>query len=367
MTVAVHESYMQRALELARRGEGYVEPNPMVGAVVVRDGEVVGEGWHERFGGPHAEVVALQRARSAARGATLYVTLEPCCHWGKTPPCTQAILRAGIGRVIVAMLDPFPAVAGRGVAELVGAGISVEVGVLEEQARKLNAPYLKRLMRGRPWVIAKWAMSLDGKIATASGESKWISQEAARQLARQWRGKMDAVVVGIGTVERDDPHLGAPPGSPRTPMRVVLDRQLRLPLTAQLVRTARQAPVLVVHGQDVDPEKREALIRAGCECVAVPVEAGRLAVPALLDELGRRQMTNVLVEGGGQVLGSFFDAGEIDEVRVFVASMLLGGREAVVPLAGRGVAAIAQAVRLRSWQVEVVGSDVLVTGRITEM
>lgn len=359
------EHYMRRALELARRGEGYVEPNPMVGAVLVRGDRVVGEGWHERFGGPHAEVVALQQAGELAQGATLYVTLEPCCHWGKTPPCTEAILRAGVRRVVAAMTDPFPAVSGRGLEILRQAGVQVEVGLLESEARELNAPYLKRILRGRPWVIAKWAMSLDGKIATSLGESKWISGEQSRQLARQWRGKMDGVLVGIGTVLRDDPHLGAPPGSPRTPTRIILDTHLRIPLHSRLVNTARETPVLVVHGLPADTATRDALLRAGCECLAVPAEEGRVSVPAVLDELGRRGMTNLLVEGGGEVLGSFFDIGEVDEVRVFIAPVLIGGRDAPTPLAARGIAHLSEIRRLRTCHIQTLGSDCLITGRLS--
>lgn len=356
--------FMRRALELARRGEGWVEPNPMVGAVVVRDGVVVGEGWHERFGGPHAEVLALAQAGPLARGATLYVTLEPCCHWGKTPPCTEAILTAGISRVVAAMLDPFPEVSGRGLENLRQAGLSVEVGLLQAEAQELNAPYLKRVTRGRPWVIAKWAMSLDGKMATATGESKWISSEESRQLARQWRGQVDAVVVGIGTVLRDDPHLGAPPGSPRTPCRVVLDTHLRIPLESQLVKTAGQSPVLIFHGPEASSRVREQLTQAGCACCAVPSVQHRLDLLAVLSELGRRNMTNVLVEGGGEVLGSFFDLGEVDELRVFIAPVLIGGRNAIAPLAGRGIERITQAWRLERWRSETVGTDMLLVGRV---
>jgi diaminohydroxyphosphoribosylaminopyrimidine deaminase/5-amino-6-(5-phosphoribosylamino)uracil reductase len=358
------EVFMRRALELARRGEGYVEPNPMVGAVLVREGEIVGEGWHQRYGGPHAEIVALEQAGTHARGATLYVTLEPCCHWGKTPPCTDAILRSGVRRVVAAMLDPFPAVSGRGLEILRQHGLEVQVGLLESEAREVNAPYLKRVLRGRPWVIAKWAMSLDGKIATRTGESKWLSSEASRQLARQWRGRMDAILVGIGTALRDDPALTAPPDSPRQPVRMVLDTHLRLPLHSQLVQTARQTPLLVAHGPEIDPHHRQQLQQAGVECLPLPLQSGRVCVLALLDELGRRQMTNLLVEGGGQVLGSFLDSGEVDEVRVFVSPMLIGGSHAPTPIAGEGISRLADVFRLHTFQTQTIGTDVLITGRL---
>src|SRR5438876_10929485 len=220
--------WMRRALELAEGGRGYVEPNPLVGAVLVRDHQLVGEGWHQRYGEAHAEVHALAAAGPAARGATLYVTLEPCCHIGKTPPCTEAVMRAGIERVVAAMVDPFPQVAGRGAALLRDAGILVEMGLGEAEARRINAPYLKLLATGRPYVHAKWAMTLDGKIATRTGDSKWISNEASRRIVHTLRGRMDAIIVGIGTVLADDPLLTARPAGQRTAVRVVLDSQGRM-------------------------------------------------------------------------------------------------------------------------------------------
>src|SRR5262245_3997728 len=281
---SIEQHGMRRALELAERGRGYVEPNPLVGAVVVRDRHVVGEGWHERYGAAHAEVNALAAAGEAARGATLYLTLEPCCHQGKTPPCTEAILRAGVGRVVAAMRDPFPEVAGQGAARLQAAGVAVELGQGEPDARRLNAPYLKLLASGRPYVHAKWAMTLDGKIATRTGDSKWISNEASRRHVHELRGRMDAIVVGIGTVLADDPLLTARPPGPRTPARVVLDRRGRTPLTSNLARTARETPTWVVTSGEPSPD----LSTLGCEVL------GFREVTALLDEMGRRRMTNIL-------------------------------------------------------------------------
>src|SRR5579884_2079657 len=221
--------WMRRALELAEHGRGYVEPNPLVGAVVVRDGQLVGEGWHQHYGEAHAEIHALAAAGEGSRGATLYVTLEPCCHFGKTPPCTDAVLRAGIRRVVAAMPDPFPAVAGKGAELLRQAGVTVELGIGEAEARRLNAPYLKLLEKRRPWVHAKWAMTLDGKIATRTGDSKWISNEASRRIVHALRGRMDAVIVGAGTALADDPLLTARPPGPRVATRAVLDSTGRLP------------------------------------------------------------------------------------------------------------------------------------------
>src|SRR5437660_9299144 len=245
----IDEIWMRRALELAERGRGYDEPNPLVGAVTVRDGQIVGEGWHQRFGEAHAEVNALAAAGEAVRGATLYVTLEPCCHFGKTPPCTEVVLRSGVTRVVAAMLDPYPQVAGQdpqfagqGTAILRSAGIQVDVGLGEREASRLNGPYLKLLATGRPYVHVKWAMSLDGKIATRTGDSKWISGKASRHWVHALRGKMDAIVVGGGTARADDPLLTVRPPGPRTPVRVVVCGAHSLSLGSQLVRTARETP-----------------------------------------------------------------------------------------------------------------------------
>lgn len=356
--------FMRRALELAERGRGHVEPNPLVGAVVVREGRIVGSGWHQRFGGPHAEVFALQEAGEAARGATLYVTLEPCCHYGKTPPCTEAILAAGVNRVVAAMWDPFPEVAGKGVEALRRGGVTVEVGLLGEAAEHLNAPYLKLLRMGRPYVIAKWAMSLDGRIATSTGDSRWISSEASRQRVHEIRGRVDGILIGIVTALVDDPLLTARPPGPRTACRIVLDNRLRLPIASRLVQTASEAPVLIFHKPQADPASRKRLEAAGCECVALPGSSTRESIGFLLEELGRRRFTNLLVEGGSEVLGSFFDAGAVDEVMAFVAPKIIGGRQAPGPVGGQGAAILAQCLRLRGSTVERIGEDVLIRARI---
>lgn len=237
--------WMRRALQEAERGRGRVEPNPLVGSVVIRDGELAGKGHHERFGGPHAEVIALANAGTAAAGATLYVTLEPCCHHGKTPPCTEAILAAGITRVVVAMRDPFPQVSGRGLDALSAAGLVVETGCEAQRAKALNAPYLKWVITGLPFVTAKWALTLDGKTAVRSGDSRWISSEVSRSVVHELRGRMAAILVGIGTIEADDPLLTARPPGPRCPVRIVLDSEARIPVSCRLVRTAHEAPVVV--------------------------------------------------------------------------------------------------------------------------
>ena len=363
MIVSNDLRWMQRALALAERGCGYVEPNPLVGAVVVRENQLIAEGWHQRFGEPHAEVHALADAEKV-RGATLYVTLEPCCHWGKTPPCTDAILRAGIGRVVVALTDPFPKVAGGGIELLRQAGIEVDIGLGEKEARRQNAPYLKLLQTGRPYVHAKWAMTLDGKIASRTGDSRWISSAASRERVHELRGRMDAILVGIGTALADDPLLTARPPGPRTPLRIILDRQGRLPGSSQLAQTAREIPTLVVVDASCPPP--EHLRQLGCEILPLPLEHGEPSLTALLDELGKRRLTNLLVEGGTAILGSFHDAKLIDEVHVFIAPRLLGGVGAKTPIGGSGGEMIAAALALADTQVENLDGDVYIRGLLSQ-
>jgi diaminohydroxyphosphoribosylaminopyrimidine deaminase / 5-amino-6-(5-phosphoribosylamino)uracil reductase len=336
----------------------------MVCCVIARDDGVVGEGWHKKFGAAHAEVEALAAAGSRAHGATAYVTLEPCVHFGKTPPCTPALLAAGVRRVVAAMTDPFPQVGGRGLAELAVAGVEVEVGVMESEARRLCAPYLKRVTTGRPWIIAKWAMTLDGKIATRSGDSRWISGPEAREITHRIRGRVDGILIGRGTAAIDDPLLTARPPGPRTATRIVLDSQATLSSESWLVRTARDAPLLVVASSAASESDRARLTAAGCEVLVCPGEHHESRLGQLLDELGRRQMTNILVEGGSQVLGGLFDARAIDEVHVFVAPMLCGGGSAPGPIGGIGIERIADVSSIHDIDVRRVGADIYISGRL---
>jgi diaminohydroxyphosphoribosylaminopyrimidine deaminase/5-amino-6-(5-phosphoribosylamino)uracil reductase len=354
--------WMNRALELAERGRGAVEPNPLVGAVVVRDDKIIAEGWHEKYGEAHAEVHALTRAGEGARGATLIVTLEPCCHHGKTPPCTDAIVRAGITRVVAAMQDPFSKVTGEGFRQLREAGVTVEVGLEEAQAKRLNAPYLKLLAQGQPYVHAKWAMSLDGKIATRTGNSKWISNEASRRRVHALRGRMDGILIGIATALADDPLLTARPAGPRTATRIILDTSARLPVDARLARTAKTIPTLIVCSTAASPPQVKKLQEAGCEVLLLEPRGGRLRLTALLEELGRRRLTNLLVEGGSDVLGSFLDKGAIDEVHIDIAPLLIGGAQAKSCIGGLGVEAVAQALRLQDWRIDTNDGDIHVHG-----
>jgi len=353
---------MRRALDLAARGRGAVEPNPLVGAVVLdAAGRVVGEGWHEKFGEAHAEVNAFAAAGEVARGGTLVVTLEPCCHQGKTPPCTDAVLRAGVRRVVVATADPFPKVAGGGLAVLRAAGLKVEVGVCEPEARRLNAAYLKLLSTGRPWVHVKWAMTLDGKIAARTGDSKWISGDVSRRTVHDLRGRVDAVVVGRGTVAADDPLLTARPPGPRTAVRVVLSASGNLPERCHLRATARDVPVIVFTAAG-NESQLAGWAADGCEVVPLPAGDTGLSVDAVLADLGRRRMTHVLVEGGAGVFGAVLDAGAADEFHVFVAPKIAGGRAAPSPVGGRGVARIADALPLAACTATPSGDDIYLHG-----
>jgi diaminohydroxyphosphoribosylaminopyrimidine deaminase/5-amino-6-(5-phosphoribosylamino)uracil reductase len=364
------DKYMARALALASLGQGLVEPNPMVGCVIVRDGEIVGEGFHERFGGAHAEVNALAATGDRAAGATAYVTLEPCCHHGNTPPCTAALIRAGIARVVAAMEDPFPKVSGQGIKELSAAGITCDVGVRAADSRWLLAPYRKLIATGRPWLIAKWAMTLDGKLATRRGDSQWISSEASRAVVHQLRGRMDAVVVGSRTACMDNPLLTARPADladrKRIATRVVIDSTASISLASRLVHTAADVPVLVAVGENASQDACNRLSAAGVQIFRCPGQSHAHRVGALLDEMGRRRMTNVLVEGGGRLLGTLFDLHVVDEVHVFMAPKLIGGDGALSPVGGAGIERMSDSLKLSDITIEELEGDVYVHGRIAQ-
>jgi diaminohydroxyphosphoribosylaminopyrimidine deaminase / 5-amino-6-(5-phosphoribosylamino)uracil reductase len=362
---------LDRALELAGRAEpGAVSPNPRVGAAIVRDGELIGEGHHARLGGPHAERAALEdcRARGAdPAGATLYVTLEPCAHRGRQPPCTEAILEAGLARVVYASDDPTDKASGRGPGMLRDGGVAVEqaVGPQAAAARLLNQPFRKHARTGRPLVTLKMAASLDGFVATAGGDSKWISGEQSRALVHRWRADADAIAVGIGTALADDPLLTARDvQAVRQPARVVFDTDARLPSDSQLVRSVGEAPLLVVIGPAADLERAAALERAGAELVVAAGRDRADRVAAALTELGRRGITSLLLEGGPVLAGAFAAAGELDELRLFVAPLLLGGGRP--PLEGEGAEAVGEALRALALEAERCGDDALIRARLRE-
>jgi diaminohydroxyphosphoribosylaminopyrimidine deaminase/5-amino-6-(5-phosphoribosylamino)uracil reductase len=366
MVSQVDQQHMKHALRLALRGLGLVEPNPLVGCVIAIGERVVAEGWHQQFGGPHAEVVALRAAADQDLSrATMYVTLEPCSHHGKTPPCVDAILAAGVRRLYVAQEDPFPAVRGHGIQALVSKGVDVSVGLLGEETRQLTAPYFKLVEQSRPWVLAKWAMSLDGKIATRTGNSKWISNDRAREIVHRLRGRVDGIIIGRQTAACDDPLLTARPPGPRNAARIVLDSRARLNPQSQLVRTAQQTPVIVAVGANAPPQSCDLLRAAGCEIVRCQLADENQCLMELLDELGRRRMTNVLLEGGADVLGSFLDRQLIDEAHVFIAPKLLGGANAVPAVRGCGIAEVADAVRMVNPVVEILDDNIYIHGRLS--
>ena len=358
------EDYMREALRIARHAEGRTSPNPLVGAVIVRDGRIIAEGWHRKAGTPHAEIHALRMAGDLARGATLYVTLEPCSHYGRTGPCAKAVAEAGIARVVVAMQDPNPKVAGRGMAMLREAGVEVRCGVLAEEAARLNEVFLHWITTGVPFVALKTAMTLDGKIATRTGDSQWITGEPARLRVHELRDMYDAILVGIGTVLHDDPSLTTrlPDRQGKNPLRVVLDSMARTPLSARLL-TDGAAPTLIAVTTRAPQERVEALRQAGAEVLACG-EGAQVDVGALLHALGAREISSVLVEGGGSVNEALLAARLVDKVYAFVAPKLIGGRDALTPVEGEGAGTLAEAVVLTGLTAEMVGEDVLLTGYV---
>ena len=365
---------MARALELAWDAVGRTSPNPPVGAVVVRDGRVVGEGSTQPVGQAHAEVVALRQAGDLARGAALYVTLEPCSHHGRTPPCTEAIIAAGVAEVHASIVDVNPRVSGAGLDRLREAGIAVHTGEGRREAEELAAPHAKLVTTGRPLVTAKFAMSLDGKIATRTGDSKWITSEESRRYVHELRARSDAIMVGIGTVMADDPQLTArrPDGTPlpRQPLRVVVDSSGRLPGDSTLLKQAG-GTLVAMGGRDrfetCPYNVRAYLESVGAEVFTAAGVDGRVNLVGLLDELGRREITSVFVEGGGTLLGSLFDDGLVDRVVGFVAPVIIGGESALSPVGGEGAERMAEALRLSDVRVETFGDDVAVSGWVRQV
>jgi diaminohydroxyphosphoribosylaminopyrimidine deaminase/5-amino-6-(5-phosphoribosylamino)uracil reductase len=353
--------YMQMAMNLAGKGRRSVFPNPMVGCVVVNDGKIVGKGYHEYFGGPHAETNALTDAGKKAAGATLYVTLEPCDHHGKTPPCTRAILRSGIKRVVVAMADPDRKIRGRGLRRLSENGLEVVVGLLKKQAAELNREYVKSRKNSKPRVTVKVAMSIDGKIASRTGDSKWISSKKSRAMVHRLRTRADAVLVGKNTVLRDDPQLTSH-GLGRNPVRVILDKNLRLPLRSKVFDGS--APTLVLHGSKVSNSRLSALKRKRILTLGMSQRGGEFDFREIVDRLRSFSLDSILIEGGGETIASAINAGVVNDLMVFVAPIIVGGREATSPVEGVGVASVREALEFRKYRVSRIGRDLLITARI---
>lgn len=364
MAVNDDERYMRRALDLAYLALGRTSPNPIVGAVLVRDGEIVGEGYHLLAGTPHAEVHALNQAEEKARGATLYISLEPCCHYGNTPPCTEAIIAAGVRRVVVATLDPNPRVAGQGVSRLREAGLEVEVGLLQEEARRANEFFCKYITKGIPFVTLKTAMTLDGKIATHTRDSRWVTGEDSRKFVHELRNIHDVVLVGIGTVLKDDPLLNTRLDRPekRDAMRVILDGRLQIPIDSKIVATAAEQCTLVITSSKSDSDQIKRLEDLGVEVLQIGNNPDLIPPGEVLKALGELRVTSVLIEGGGQVNASFLRAGMVDKVYWFIAPKICGGEHAPSPVEGKGIARMAEALKLKRYTIDRFQEDILITG-----
>ena len=370
---------MRRAIELAKRGGGYVHPNPLVGCVVVKDSEIIAEGYHEKYGEFHAERNALTRCQSETKGASLYVTLEPCCHYGKTPPCTEIIIEKGIKKVFVGIFDPNPLVAGKGVKILQDAGIEVEVGLCEDEIRELNKVFLKYITTKGPYVIMKTAMTLDGKIAAFTGDSKWVTNDESRKLVHELRSEMAAVIVGIGTVMADDPMLNVRlEGNQHQPIRIVVDSNLRIPIDSQLVKTAKEYRTIIaiqkphaenaenaeIYNHELLARKRADLAEFDVEIIECQSNKNHIDINDLMNKLGAMGIDSLLLEGGGTLNAAFLEAGCVDEVWAFIAPKIIGGEGAMTPVSGKGIAIMSDAIQLQNIDIQNINGDILIKGKI---
>lgn len=359
-----HAEYMKRALELAVRAAGRTSPNPMVGAVLVKGGRIIGEGYHKKAGTAHAEAAALREAGKEAAGATLYVTLEPCNHHGKTPPCSEAVIKAGVSRVYAATTDPNPLVAGSGIRRLKEAGIETHVGLLEEEAIRMNEFFFTYITTGLPFVTVKTAMTLDGKICTHTGDSRWITGEASRNYVHRLRDTYDVILVGIGTVNNDNPRLDTrlPDGGGRNPVRAVLDGHLSLSMASNVVETARLQKTIIYCAENVNREKKAALTDCGVEVVASGKDPDRLPLEAILRNLAGRGLISVMVEGGSRINGAFLDQRLVDKIYWYIAPKIVGGEKALTPVAGQGVSKMKEALTVDRIVWNQFGSDMMAEG-----
>lgn len=354
--------YMQLALEIAKKGIGHTSPNPMVGCIVVKNGMIVAEGFHEEYGSLHAERRALESCAEDLTGADLYVTLEPCCHHGKTPPCTDIIIERGIGRVIVGTLDPNPVVAGKGVQILRDHGIEVETGILEKECLELNEVFMHYIEKKKPYIAMKYAMTMDGKIATFTGDSKWVTGEESRRHVHQLRKRYSSIMVGIGTILVDDPMLNCRIEEGVDPVRVICDSNLRIPMESRIVKTAENIPTIVAYAVG-DEKKQEKLKTAGVELICVDA-GGRVDFPALVKELGQRGIDSILIEGGGTFHGTVLKSGLVDRIYCYIAPKLIGGKEAKSPVEGSGFSIMDEALAIHDTEIMKLGKDICITGKI---
>lgn len=357
------QSYMQLALELASKGQGWTSPNPMVGAVIVKDNCIIGSGYHQAYGELHAERNALKSCTVSPQGATMYVTLEPCCHHGKTPPCTDAIIESGISRVVVGSSDPNPLVAGKGIQILRQHGISVTENVLKEQCDSLNQVFFHYIQHKTPYVTLKYAMTMDGKIATATGLSKWITGEEARLRVHQDRHRFAAIMVGVGTVLADDPLLTCRLPNSKNPIRIICDSRLRTPLESQIVKTAYKIPTILATCCTA-LSHQQPYLDAGCQILVIPEKNGHVSLDALMQQLGTKQIDSILLEGGGNLNWSALEAGIVQKVQAYIAPKLFGGAQAFTPIAGLGVSSPATAVQLVNTKVSYLGADFLLESEV---
>ncbi|ALV22822.1 Diaminohydroxyphosphoribosylaminopyrimidine deaminase [Carnobacterium antarcticum] len=356
------EEYMQLALNLAKKGKGWTSPNPLVGAVVVKDGRVIGQGYHETYGQPHAEVNAVASAKEDVAGATLYVTLEPCSHLGRTPPCSDLLIEKKIQRVVVGTFDPNPLVAGKGIERIRNAGVEVDVGVLEKECQLLNEVFMKYIITKEPFVVMKTAMSLDGKIATVTGESQWISGEASRQQVHNLRHELSGIMVGVETVIRDDPKLTARGPNSKNPIRIVVDSQLRIPLASTVLTQQDTAKTIVAATERADSERVKTLKQMGVEVIVTKEKSGRVDLRELMKTLGAMGIDSVLLEGGAALNFSALEEGIVDKMQVYIAPKIIGGKHAKTAVEGAGVADLKEAFQLNRMTAGMVGEDLVVEG-----
>lgn len=361
--LAEDRKFMRRAIELAKKGEGFTSPNPMVGAVIVKNGRIIGEGYHERYGGLHAERNALASVTESPKGAVIYVTLEPCCHYGKQPPCVDAILEAGIARVVTGSDDPNPLVAGKGFKKLIEHGVEVTTHVEKEACDALNPVFFHYIQTGLPYVAMKYAMTMDGKIAAYTGQSKWITGEEARAFVQKLRHRYTGIMAGAGTVLADDPRLTCRIPGARQPVRIICDTRLRIPFDANVVETAKEIPTILATCQ-ADPDRIRPFEEKGCQVLTLPEEDGHVDLRTLMRELGKRQIDSILLEGGGTLNWSVLKSGIVQKVYCFTAPKLFGGIDARTPVEGRGVASPGEAFSLTHLKVTQVGEDLLIEGEV---
>ncbi|WP_442929351.1 bifunctional diaminohydroxyphosphoribosylaminopyrimidine deaminase/5-amino-6-(5-phosphoribosylamino)uracil reductase RibD [Natranaerovirga pectinivora] len=360
----LEQIYMERALELAKKGIGYTSPNPLVGAVIVKDGRIIGEGYHEVYGGPHAEINAFNNANESVAGATMYVTLEPCSHYGKTPPCSKAIVEKGIGKVVIGMIDPNPLVAGNGIKILEDNHIEVVTGVLEEELKKLNEIFIKYITTKKPFCILKTAMTLDGKIATKTGDSMWISNELSRKYVHKIRHQVSGIMVGIGTVLKDDPSLTTrlEDIEGKDPIRIIVDTECKLPLDSKVLNLKSKAKTIIATTEKAADDNVKAVQEKGGEVIVTPLKDGQVDLNYLMDALGQQGIDSVLIEGGATLNYSAVSSGVVDKVLSFIGPKIFGGVDAKTPVAGDGIALVRDAVLLKDICVSSFGDDILIEG-----